>query len=82
MTDLNCDIFSKNNIFEKNEMTKFRVAGSEDLKADLSEHANWDGKTKVASLLIHLDNEEGLTQMQPCLYIGHIFHTMDPCGSH
>ena len=68
MTALKCGIFKKNNVFEKTEMIKFRVAGSEDLKADLTEHASWDGSTKVASLLIHLDGDGVLTQMQPCLF--------------
>ena len=57
MTAFSCPIFKANNVFEKQEMIKFHVAGSEGLKEDPTEHADWDGTSKVASIMIHLGED-------------------------
>ena len=52
MTALSCPIFRKNNVFSKEEMMKFRLVGQEDIRSDLTEHAGWNGKSKLFTLLL------------------------------
>ena len=68
MAALGCPSFAGNNVFAKEEMMKLRVVGSEEMKADMTEHTDWDGSSRVASVLIHLDADGGISQMQPCIF--------------
>ena len=66
MTVLSCPAFEHNNVFKKEDMIKFRVAGAEALKEDLIEHAGWTG-TKGATAILHLNDTGEVVQAQPLL---------------